>query len=60
MTKDMIAISAGMLVVGLAVWSLRDPPPHPNPEKAQAMRILADDPALKHVSESSPYMRTER
>jgi hypothetical protein len=60
MTKDMIAIATGMLVVGLGLWSFLDTPPHPSPEKTQAARILADDPALKHVSENSPYMRTER
>jgi hypothetical protein len=60
MTKDMIAIGAGMLVVWLGVWSLRDTPHYASPAKTQAARILADDPALKLVSEDSPYMRTER
>ena len=60
MTKDMMAIGAGMLVVGLGVWSLRDTPQNASPATTQATRILADDPALKLVSENSPYMRTER
>jgi hypothetical protein len=60
MTKDMIAIGVGMLVVWLGVWSLRDGPPNANPAKTQAVRTLADDPALKLISENSPYMRTER
>ncbi|MCA6118352.1 hypothetical protein J6524_26260 [Bradyrhizobium sp. WSM 1738] len=60
MTKDMIAIGAGMLVVWLGVWSLRDGLPNASPAKTQAVRTLADDPALKLVSENSPYMRTER
>ena len=60
MTKDMIAIGAGMLVVCLVVWSLRGNQENVSPAKTEAARILADDPALKHVSEESPYMRTER
>ena len=60
MTKDMIAIGAGMLVVSLGVWSLRDTPQNASPARTEAARILADDPALKLVSENSPYMRTER
>ena len=60
MTKDMLAISAGMLAVGLGVWSFWGNPQHTKPEKTQVVRTLADDPALKLVSEESSYMRTER
>ena len=60
MTKDMIAIAAGMLVVGLGIWSLHDTPHKASPATTQAARILADDPALKLVTENSPYMRSER
>ena len=60
MTKDMIAISAGMLIVWLAVLSTRDAPHVASLVEIQAARNLADDPALKLVSERSPYMRTER
>jgi hypothetical protein len=42
------------------VWSFWGNPQHTKPEKTQVVRILADDPALKLVSEESSYMRTER
>ena len=60
MTKDFVAIGAGMLIVGLGIWSLQHDPPNTRPAEMQEVRILADDPGLKHVSENSPYMRTER
>ncbi|WP_156908655.1 hypothetical protein [Bradyrhizobium murdochi] len=60
MTKDMVAIGAGMLVVWLAVWSIRGNPENESLARTEAVRVLADDPALKLVSEHSPYMRTER
>ena len=59
MTKDFVAIGAGMLIVGLGIWSFQHDPQNTRPAEVQ-VRILADDPALKHVSENSPYMRTER
>ena len=49
-----------MLVVGLGVWSLWGHPQNATPAETQQARILADDPALKLVSEQNPYMRTER
>ena len=60
MTKDFVAIGAGMLVVGLSVWSLWGNPQNTRLAETQEARILADDPALKLVSEKNPYMRTER
>lgn len=60
MTKDFIAIGAGMLILGIGLWSLQHDPQHARPTATQDVRILADDPGLKHVSENSPYMRTER
>ncbi|NOJ49657.1 hypothetical protein [Bradyrhizobium archetypum] len=60
MTKDMVIIGAGMLVLCLVVWSFRGTPEKVSPARTEAARVLADDPALKHVSEESPYMRTER
>jgi hypothetical protein len=58
MTKDTFAICAGMLAVGLGVWSLWGNPQNAKPAKTQVVRTLADDPKL--VSEKSSYMRTER
>ncbi|MEH2530613.1 hypothetical protein V1274_001622 [Bradyrhizobium sp. AZCC 1614] len=60
MTKDMAVIGAGMLVVWFAVWSVRGNLENESPARTEAVRVLADDPALKLVSEHSPYMRTER
>jgi hypothetical protein len=60
MTKDMLAISAGMLAASLGVWSFWGNPHSTTPAKTDAVRILADDPSLKLISEKSSYMRTER
>jgi len=60
MIKAFVAIGAGMLIVGLGIWNSQHDTQSTRPEKMQEVRILADDPALKHVSENSPYMRTER
>jgi hypothetical protein len=60
MTKDILAICVGMLVVGVGVWSFRGNSQSTMSAKTDAVRILADDPALKLVSEKSDYMRTER
>lgn len=60
MTKDFVAIGAGMLVVGLGIWGWWGAPQHAKPAETPEMRLLADDPALKLVSEQNPYMRTER
>jgi hypothetical protein len=59
MTKDFVAIGAAMFVVGLGVWSLWAPQ-HTRPLETREVRVLADDPALKLISEQNPYMRTER
>jgi hypothetical protein len=60
MTKDFVAIGAGMLIVGLGIWSLQQEPQNTRPGEMQEVRILADDPGLKHISANSPYMRSER
>jgi hypothetical protein len=60
MTKDMIVICAGVLAVGVGVWSFWGNPQSTKSAKTHVTRILADDPALKLVSEKSTYMRTER
>jgi hypothetical protein len=62
----MLAICAVKLAVALVMWSFwGNPhfwgnPQYTRPEKTQVVRISADDPALKLVSEKSSYMRTER
>jgi hypothetical protein len=60
MTKDVLVICAGVLLVGLGAWGLWGNPQNAKPAKTQAVRTLADDPVLKLVSEKSSYMRTER
>jgi hypothetical protein len=60
MTKDFIAICAATVVIGIGVWGLRGHTHGTRPETTNAVRVLADDPALKLASEWSPYMRTER
>jgi hypothetical protein len=60
MTKDIVVICAGMLAVSVGVWTFWGNPQSTTPARAEVVRILADDPALKFASETSPYMRTER
>ena len=60
MTKDIVVIYAGMLAVSVGVWTFWGNPQSTTPARTEVVRILADDPALKLASETSPYMRTER
>ena len=61
MTKDFVAIGAGMFVVGVGIWTMWGSSPHHiRPAETSEMRLLADDPALKLVSEQNQYMRSER
>jgi hypothetical protein len=60
MTKDFVAIGAGMLIVGLGIWSLQRDTQNTRSAEMQEVRSLADDPGLKQISENSPYMRSER
>jgi hypothetical protein len=49
-----------MLAVGVGVWTFWSSPHHVKPVRTEAVRVLADDPALKRASGMDPYMRTER
>jgi hypothetical protein len=60
MTKDIVVIYAGMLAVSVGVWTFWGKPQSTTPARIEVVSILADDPALKLASETSPYMRTER
>jgi hypothetical protein len=60
MTKDIVAICAGLLVLGFLSWTLRMTPKYSPVSKTHVVRALADDPDLKLISEQSPFMRTER
>jgi len=50
----------GSFAMGVGIWSMWGTPHHARPSETPEMRLLADDPALKLVSEQNPYMRTER
>ena len=60
MTKDIVVIYDGMLAVDLGVWTFWGKPQSTTPARTEVVSILADDPALKLASETSPYMRTDR
>jgi len=60
MTKDIVVIYDGMLAVSLGVWTFWGKPQSTTPARTEVVSILADDPALKLASETSPYMRTDR
>lgn len=60
MKQDFIIIPAATLAVGLMAWSFVEHRHEIGPVETDAARIAAHDPALKHVSEDSPYMRSER
>ena len=60
MKKSAFLICAEMLAVGAGVWMFWSNPQNVKPARTDAVRILADDPALKLASETNPYMRTER
>ncbi len=59
MKRDLWLIGSGVLAVGVTVWIFWG-----NPENVPRMHAVAQamnaDPALKLVSERSPYMRNER
>jgi hypothetical protein len=59
MKRDVLAISGGMLGLGAVIWIFWGNP-QPAPRAHVASQALAVDPALKLVSERSPYMRNER
>ena len=60
MTKDIVAICAGFILLGFVTWTFGMPPKQSQVHKTYDVRVLADDPHLKLVSEESPYMRSER
>lgn len=58
MQRDLLIISAGLVAISIIGWSSwRDPGVVPRFHTAQSLQA---DPDLKHVSEQSPYMRSER
>jgi hypothetical protein len=59
MKRDILAISGGMIAFGAVLWIFWGNPVNA-PRAPVGHQELAADPALKLVSERSPYMRTER
>jgi hypothetical protein len=59
MAKDLAAISAAVLVFGVALWSCLGNPPRMKSPRTQAAPAVSNSD-FKSVSEQSPYMRTER
>jgi hypothetical protein len=60
MKRDILAISGGMIALGAVMWIFWGNPVNAPPRAPIGHQDLAADPALKLVSEHSPYMRTER
>jgi hypothetical protein len=60
MKQDLFIVSGGIVAVGLAIWGLWGNPQHVAPKHLVAQQQLNVDPELKHVSEHSPFMRSER
>jgi hypothetical protein len=59
MTRDILAISSGIIGLGAVLWIFWGNPSNLTRTPARFQELGAD-PALKLVSERSPYMRTER
>jgi hypothetical protein len=59
MKQDVLAISGGMIAVAVVLWIFWGNPANVKRTPA-SYQELGSDPALKLVSERSPYMRTER
>jgi hypothetical protein len=57
--NDLFIVGAGIVAVGLAIWSLWGSPQY-GPPKAHVAQELNIDPELKLITERSPYMRSER
>jgi hypothetical protein len=58
MKRDLLVIGVGMLAVGVVSWSFWGNPP--GTAGMHTVQMLHKDPNVKLVSESSPFMRTER
>ena len=58
MRRDLLAISGGILVVGVIAWVFWGNPE--NVPRMHTVQAMAADPDLRLVSERSPYMRNER
>ena len=60
MKQDLALVAGGIVVTGLAMWSVWGNPPKHGEARVLVVQHLHADPDLKAVSERSPYMRSER
>jgi hypothetical protein len=60
MKRDILAIGGGMIALGAVMWIFWGNPVSTPRTQVGQQQQLAADPALKLVSEHSPYMRNER
>jgi hypothetical protein len=59
MKRDILAISGATIALGAVLWTFWGNPVNA-PRAPIGHHELAADPALKLITERSPYMRTER
>jgi hypothetical protein len=57
MKRDLFLIAVGMIGIGFASWATSGNPPRETHFNAQRQ---SDEIRIKFITESSPYMRTER
>jgi hypothetical protein len=60
MKQDLAIVTGGIVVTGLAMWSVWGNPPKHSAPRVVVVQQLQADPDLKAISERSPYMRSER
>jgi hypothetical protein len=60
MKRDILAISGATIALGAVMWMFLGNPVNAPRAHVGHQQQLAADPALKLISEQSPYMRTER
>jgi hypothetical protein len=61
MRRDLLVISGAIIVLGLAMWTFWGNPEMNSAPNVRRVQSFDDsDPALRLVTEQSPYMRSER
>jgi hypothetical protein len=60
MKRDLMMVVGGLVATGITMWGVWGNPPKHSVPRLLAMHQLDADPAMKAISERSPYMRSER
>ena len=60
MKRDLMMVAGGIVATGITMWGVWGNPPKHSAPRLLAVPQLEADPALKAISEHSPYMRSER